>query len=203
METPITTTLKKIRAHKPCGIKRNSYEGYDLLRKNLGKGYGDNTPIRFSQIIESNGVADAVWCLRSICPEYEKEVRLFAADCAESVLHLFQAKFPHDNRPRKAIQDARDFANGLITKEPLKMAVRAVDDTTNTVRAVYAVVSVAAYLACTADADAAAEYAAYAAAAYACGAAGYAYAADAADAADAAYDDQREKQKQFLIERFG
>jgi len=46
----------------------------------------------------------------------EKTARLFAADCAEHVLHFFEEKYPGASRPRAAIQAARDFANGLITE---------------------------------------------------------------------------------------
>jgi len=111
---PIYTTLKQIRQHKPCGIKRGSNIGYDKLRTTLGKGYGDNTPIAFSTIIESNGLDDALWCIRSVCPEHDKEARLFASDCAESVLHIYEKDYPNDNRPREAIKAARGYANGLI-----------------------------------------------------------------------------------------
>ena len=38
----------------------------------------------------------------------------FAADCAESVIHIFEKYYPDDNRPRLAIKAARDFANGEI-----------------------------------------------------------------------------------------
>ena len=34
--------------------------------------------------------------------------RLFAADCAERVLPLFEAVFPNDGRPREAIRAARE-----------------------------------------------------------------------------------------------
>ncbi len=44
----------------------------------------------------------------------ERTARLFAADCAEHVLHLFEGEYPKDLRPREAIQAARDFANGKI-----------------------------------------------------------------------------------------
>jgi hypothetical protein len=44
----------------------------------------------------------------------EKTLRLFAADCAEHVLGIYEKQYPKDDRPRKAIQAARDFANGLI-----------------------------------------------------------------------------------------
>ena len=120
--TNITTTLRKIRKHSPCGLKRGSGEGYDLLRTNLGKSYGQDTPVKFSQIIESNGLDDALWCLRSICPEHDKEVSLFAADCAERVLHIYEAE-----NPRKTIQAARDFANGLISQKELQAACAAWD----------------------------------------------------------------------------
>ena len=44
----------------------------------------------------------------------EKRLRLFAADCAERVLPIFEKQYPDDKRPRQAIQSARDFANGKI-----------------------------------------------------------------------------------------
>jgi len=39
-------------------------------------------------------------------------VGLWAADCAERVLPLFEAKAPADKRPREAIEDIRKFARG-------------------------------------------------------------------------------------------
>ena len=40
--------------------------------------------------------------------------RLFAADCAERVLPIFEREYPTDDRPRKAIAAARAFARGEI-----------------------------------------------------------------------------------------
>ena len=48
------------------------------------------------------------------CRNIERELRLFAADCAEHVLHIFEREYPNDKRPRLAIQAARDFVNGKI-----------------------------------------------------------------------------------------
>jgi hypothetical protein len=45
----------------------------------------------------------------------EKTARLFAADCAERVLYLYEKKYPDDNRPRLAIEAAREYANGKIS----------------------------------------------------------------------------------------
>ena len=44
----------------------------------------------------------------------ERNLRLFAADCAEDVLPLFLAIRSHDDRPAKAIEAARLFAEGQI-----------------------------------------------------------------------------------------
>ncbi len=44
----------------------------------------------------------------------ERTQRLFAADCAEHVLPIFEKRRPHDDRPRLAIQAARDYADGNI-----------------------------------------------------------------------------------------
>lgn len=40
----------------------------------------------------------------------ERITRLFAADCAEHVLHVFEAACPSDDRPRRAIKTARSRA---------------------------------------------------------------------------------------------
>ena len=41
-------------------------------------------------------------------------LRLFAADCAEKVLPIFEKERPNDDRPRKAIEAARAYAGGEI-----------------------------------------------------------------------------------------
>ena len=51
----------------------------------------------------------------------EQEQRLIAADFAERVLPLFEAQHP-DDRPRNAIEAARAYARGEITKEQLAAA---------------------------------------------------------------------------------
>ena len=44
----------------------------------------------------------------------DRELRHFAADCAEHVLWLYERDYPDDLRPRNAIQAGRDFADGRI-----------------------------------------------------------------------------------------
>jgi hypothetical protein len=52
----------------------------------------------------------------------ERTSRLFAADCAERVLYLYEQEYPNDDRPRAAIQAARDFAEGRIDQAALDAA---------------------------------------------------------------------------------
>jgi hypothetical protein len=111
----MTTTLNKIKAHSPCK------DGWNKLLNYLGKTQADNEPLSIATIIQSNGIKDAVWALRAVEGK-DKEIRLFAADCAELVLHIFENRYPNDDRPRKAIQAARDYANGVIGKDELAAA---------------------------------------------------------------------------------
>ena len=62
-------------------------------------------------------VAEQARLVRKVETWNDKTLRLFAADCAERGLGLYEKLYPNDDRPRKAIQAARDFANGLITKD--------------------------------------------------------------------------------------
>jgi len=52
----------------------------------------------------------------------ERVARLFACDCAERVLPLFEAEYPEDDRPRRAIETARRYAVGDATCEELAAA---------------------------------------------------------------------------------
>jgi hypothetical protein len=52
----------------------------------------------------------------------ERTARLFACDCAERVLYLFEARHPDDGRPRQAIEIARRYAEGKATVEELAAA---------------------------------------------------------------------------------
>jgi len=111
----IYTTLRKIRECTPCE------PGWEKLLRFLNKTSADDEPLDLLTILESNGVSDCVWAFR--CAENNKPVyRLIAADFAESVLHIYEEEYQNDDRPRKAIQAARDYANNVIDKEELTSA---------------------------------------------------------------------------------
>jgi hypothetical protein len=54
--------------------------------------------------------------------DVSRELRIFACDCGERVLPLFEAKHPGDDRPRRAIEVARRFADGDATMAEMQDA---------------------------------------------------------------------------------
>lgn len=54
----------------------------------------------------------------------------WAADCAEHVLDYFEAQHPDDERPRRAIEQARAWARGAISMTQAREAAYAATDTT-------------------------------------------------------------------------
>lgn len=58
----------------------------------------------------------------------DQERRLFACDCAEHVLPIWEARYPDDARPRRAIEVARAYARGKATAAELVAARAAVRD---------------------------------------------------------------------------
>lgn len=176
------TTLELIRKQNPCE------ESWLELLKSLNKTKADSEPLELTYILETLGIADAIWALRSLEGK-GKEIRLFAADCAESVLHIFEKEHPDDDRPRKAILAARDYANGFISSQELKAARDAA------VGAVGAAARGAAWAAGDAARDAAGDAARGAEAAVG--------AAASVAAWDAAWAAGKGKQKEIFIKHFG
>ena len=101
------TTLNKLKDAGACT------ERYKVLLSALDKTESDDEALSILKIIETNGIHDAVWALQTVDGK-DKEIRLFAADCAELVLPIYEKQYPDDDRPRKAIGAARNYANGII-----------------------------------------------------------------------------------------
>ena len=104
----IYTTLNRIKTCTPCA------PGWATLLTHLNKTEADDEPLSLVAILESNGVSDCVWAFRCT-DDNERIYRHIAADFAESVLHIYEDKYSSDNRPRLAIEAARDFADGKIS----------------------------------------------------------------------------------------
>jgi hypothetical protein len=108
--TPITTTLAAIRAHSP---RKSGWEG---LLAHLGKTQADDEPLTLLTVLDSNGLDDALWCLRAR-PDFGGLWRLYAVECARRVQHLMS-----DQRSIAALDVAERFARGQATREELSAA---------------------------------------------------------------------------------
>ena len=94
------TTLNAIRAQRPCA------DGWTKLLAHLGKTKADDEPLSIATILDSNGLDDALWCLRAVSG-HDREIRLYAVWCARQVQHLMT-----DPRSLAALDIAERFANG-------------------------------------------------------------------------------------------
>ena len=141
-------------------------------------------------ILQSNGFEDAVWTFKCLAGA-DREIRLFAVDCARQVQHLMT-----DPRSLAALDVAERFANGLATSEELDAAWAAARDAARD--AAWAAARATALAAARATAWATA-WAAADAARDAADAAWYA----ARDAADAARAAARAKQEELFLKYFG
>ena len=116
----LTLTFKSAKEAGAC------VEAYKKFAKFKGgvRGWGADKPFPLLEVLDNNGLSDTLWALRCCEPiaDRDKIARLFACDCAQRVLPLFEKKYPEDMRPRQTIETARKFANGEATKTELAAA---------------------------------------------------------------------------------
>lgn len=129
------TTLNKLRQISP------RLSGWTKLLNELGKPASDDDPLSLECVFEINGIDDAILAIQTV-DRHEKPARLFACDCVESFLPLFEDRNATDMRPRNAIEVARRFASNHATLNELieagKIAAEAADDVWPDISADYA-----------------------------------------------------------------
>ena len=110
-----TMTVDDVLALHPCGR-------YD--RDALKKLFGRRERATLEQIIGCKKVPaeDRLWAALKGPWLDDRQRRLFACDCAERVLPIWEKKYPGDKRPRQTIEVARRFARGEATNEELSAA---------------------------------------------------------------------------------
>jgi len=116
----LTLTFAEARKHGAC---LDRYKKFAEFKGGVTK-WGANKPFPLLEVLDNNGLDDALWALRCCQPEVERDrlARLFACDCAEKVLPIYEKQYPKDIRPRQAIEVARKFANGEATQDALAAA---------------------------------------------------------------------------------
>jgi hypothetical protein len=121
----ITTTLADIRAADPCS------DGFAKIRDHLGVSPADakenHEPFPVALLLETNDLGDTLWVLDNVIGN-KRLCRLFAADCAESVLPIFERHRPDDDRPRHAISVGRDPNSTDAARGAAEAAARAAGD---------------------------------------------------------------------------
>lgn len=155
------TTIKEIYSYDLC------QSGFETLVNNtFNKSFKDesiekimstlseedqNKDITILEVLESNGVEDAFWALRT--QDY-KDYCLIIADVAESTIDIYEKKYPKHKAPRLAIEAIRKYNNGEIDIEELRKARLAALVNAALVNAAYVVASAdAAYEIAFASAD--------------------------------------------------
>ena len=118
----VKVTIDDILALGPCGT-------YD--RDRLKKLFGRKRKASLADVCKAKvSSGDRLW-LAIYGPWIDdRQRRLFAADCAERVLPIFERENPGDQRLREAIAVARRFATGGATLEELAAAGAAAWDST-------------------------------------------------------------------------
>ena len=104
------TTLNKIQEHL------TSTSGLKKLLRSLGKTKVDDELVSIETILNSNGLDDALCCLRAV-EGRDREIRHYMVWCARQVQHLMT-----DPRSINALDVAEKFADGLATQEELDAA---------------------------------------------------------------------------------
>ena len=106
----MNTTLNLIRADGLCA------PGWAKLLAHLGKTKADDEPLSIVTILDTNGLHDALWCLRAV-KGHDREIRLYAVWCARQVQHLMT-----DPRSLAALDAAERHATGDATDAELAAA---------------------------------------------------------------------------------
>ena len=198
---PNQLTLNVIKSKSPCT------SGWEKLLKSFDKTKADETPVSIAHLLDSNGINDTLWVIFNCIPDELQHKRNMLADlaepaikAAESVLHIFEEKYPEDKRPRDAIENAKENLRRARAGEERLPRSYPADVYDYSAAYDYAAATYAAYAAYAAADAAAAAHAAHATyAAYAAYAAAYAY---AAAAHQKAREKAREKQKEIILTYF-
>jgi len=111
----ITTTLRQIRQHNPCK------EGWRTLLTFLGKTEADDEPLPLTAILQSNGLDDALWCLRTL-EGHDKEIIRFVLACVQEVRHLMT-----DQRSLNALDAVARHLESPLSKQELDVVLAAAE----------------------------------------------------------------------------
>ena len=118
--------MRRIANIEPCRRGYHVFERKDILRWINQTLY--ECEIRGETIDHGDKtVAESCRLLRPVPGCNERTLRLFACRVAEDTLPLYEAEYPDDDRPRRAIETARTYTDGRATRAELAAAGSAAD----------------------------------------------------------------------------
>lgn len=111
-----TITFRRARAAEACTAS------YRRMARHVGgiRRFGRDTPLPIATVLDVLGLDDALWALDAA--GHHRVLRLWACDCAERALPVFEGEHPGDRRPREALRVSRLYARGLATDDALTAA---------------------------------------------------------------------------------
>lgn len=105
-------TYAELKALRPCA------ERLATIRKMMGGARKWTSPVTAAQARKRGATLDDImWAASMVARsnlDVERRLRLWLADCVAHVLHIYERKYPADDRPREAIITSRAFARGEI-----------------------------------------------------------------------------------------
>ncbi len=97
----ITATISDLEKHEPCVDSWGS-----AVEKLRAYRNGGDIPYSVADA-RAAGVplSDTLWAIDAMNRDHglDRKIRLFLCDCAAHVLHIFENRFPEDDRPRECI----------------------------------------------------------------------------------------------------
>lgn len=93
--------------------------------------YGEEKPITISQILDANGLHDAIWALRT-CPEAGKLCRTLALDFAEHVLQGTFKNHPDGTKIRNIFESIKNRSTAVSIEDAIAIASNIITNTENT-----------------------------------------------------------------------
>ena len=108
-------SFKTVMAWEPCD---------DFPEVRIKRLFRGRKALSIADILNMRSITrrDKLWAVLRNDFFTDRELRLMACDFAERVLPTFEAEYPDDNRPRKAIEVSRRFAVDEATAEELECA---------------------------------------------------------------------------------
>ena len=118
-----TLTVDDVMKMEPCGWDDED-DGTNYTRKRVSALWAGRKRLSLLEVLDLGiPVDDRLWCVMHALDNYT--ARVFACDLAGHVLHIFEANYPDDRRPRECLETIHRCLRGEASKDELATAADA------------------------------------------------------------------------------